>query len=93
MAWLLRSRYTVIWLALVGATLLSWALGGGAGDDKTLAASGIILVSLIKVRYVVLDFMELRRAPKLMRLVAELWISLLAIVLVTMLWVELPPVS
>jgi hypothetical protein len=82
---LIRSRITLIWLLLVGATLLSWELGHGLGvKDARAAGSLILVVAMIKVRLVVLDFMELRHAPTWMRAGAEIWTVLLAALLVAL---------
>lgn len=82
---LLLSRISLVWFLLVAATVLSWELGHGFGfNDSRQAGAAIILVSLIKVRYVILDFMEVRHAPRLMRFIAECWGILLCIILITL---------
>lgn len=69
------SRTTVIWTALVVATLVSYELGHGVGfDDVHIAGAAILLVTFVKVRFVVLDFMEIRTAPRWMRGLFEAWI-------------------
>lgn len=67
---LARSRAGVSWFVLIGATLLSYALGAehGVGSTVVVAVFGI---AAIKVRLIGLDFMELRRAPIPLRLVFE----------------------
>jgi Prokaryotic Cytochrome C oxidase subunit IV len=72
---LLRTRTTAVWLMLIGATILSWTLG----VDHSLGLPGghwstaivILLIALVKVRFVGLDFMELRGAPPALRAVFE----------------------
>ncbi|MGH8519225.1 MAG: cytochrome C oxidase subunit IV family protein [Panacagrimonas sp.] len=82
---LIRSRITFVWLLLVGATLLSWELGHGLGvHDARVAGSLILAVAMIKVRFVVLDFMEIRHAPAWLRAAAEIWTVLLATLLVAL---------
>ncbi|MFT3792242.1 MAG: cytochrome C oxidase subunit IV family protein [Rudaea sp.] len=79
---LLRSRLTSIWFLLVAATIASWALGHGFGiHDHRIVGVIVIIVALVKVRFVLLDFMELRHAPNWMRIVAEAWAAMLAIAL------------
>jgi len=34
----------------------------------------ILVIAFIKIRYVILDFMEIRRAPLPMRIAAEIWV-------------------
>lgn len=71
---LILSRITLVWGLLVIATLLSWQLGHGVGlDGATAAGVAILVITFIKVRYVILDFMELRHAPRWLRAVAEVW--------------------
>ncbi len=87
MAALLLTRTTLVWLLLVGATALSWAMGHGAGfADSRYAGVAIIVVALIKVRFVILEFMEIRTAPLFMRLTAEIWLLVIGTVLITLYW-------
>ena len=82
---LLLSRTSLIWLLLVGATILSFELGHGVGlDDATAAGAAILIVSFIKVRLVILDFMEIRDAPRWMRIVGEIWVVLVCAVLIVL---------
>ena len=82
---LFRTRATLIWLLLVAATAASWALGHGAGFHALRDASvGIIVVAFIKVRFVMLDFMELRRAPVPMRIAAEVWVAAICAALIVL---------
>jgi Prokaryotic Cytochrome C oxidase subunit IV len=59
---LLRTRTSAVWLVLTLATVLSWALGHNHGGH-TLTALAIIVIAIVKVRFVGLYFMELRAAP------------------------------
>jgi hypothetical protein len=82
---LLLSRTTVIWALLVGATLLSWEFGHGIGfSDLRHAGIAIIVVAMIKVRMVILDFMEVRHAPVFMRIGGEAYCAVICAVLVTL---------
>jgi len=72
---LVMSRNTVIFVLLVGATILSWELGHGLGFESVTAASvAVIAVSMIKARLVMQEFMEVRHAPISLRLVADGWL-------------------
>lgn len=83
MSALLGTRTTAIWLLLIVATLLAWAMGHGIGLGNPMHAGiAIIVVSMIKFRFILFEFMELRGAPAAMRLVGELWVLVLAAVLV-----------
>lgn len=85
---LARHRSTAVWLALVVATLVSWLLGAhhdfGGGTARTLATTGVLIVAFVKVRFVGLDFMELRAAPLALRMCFEAWIAVVLPVLVTL---------
>ena len=53
------SRTTLIWGLLVVATLLSWQIGHGVGFDSAKAAGvAILFVTFVKVRFVMLEFIE-----------------------------------
>lgn len=80
---LIWSRTTAIWLLLVAATLVSWELGHGLGvKDPRIAAAAIIIVAMVKARFVILDFMEIRQAPNWMRGIGEAWTVTIAAALV-----------
>lgn len=80
---LLLSRVTAVWALLVAATLCSWELGHGVGFETARAAgSAILVVTFIKVRFVMLDFMEIRHAPRWMRVTGQAWIVLIAAILI-----------
>ena len=72
---LLFDRITLIWFLLIAATALSWEFGHGLGfgDRYRHATVAVIVIAFIKVRYVFLDFMELRAAPLPLRLMLEAW--------------------
>lgn len=72
---LLRSAATAVWIFLVAATVVSWALGTDHGfvDNQTAASITILVVAFVKVRFVGLYFMELKDAPIPLRLMLEAW--------------------
>lgn len=59
---LLRTRATVTWIVLIAATAVSYLVGV---EHATGSAIGMVLlgIAFLKVRFVGLDFMELRNAP------------------------------
>src|SRR5271170_2055338 len=82
---LARNRVTFIWVVLVSATALSFAMGHGFGfDDVRKASVAIIIVAFVKVRFVILDFMEIRHAPIPMRIVGEVWAVVVCTALVVL---------
>jgi heme/copper-type cytochrome/quinol oxidase subunit 4 len=69
----LRERVTWVWLGLVVLTCVTtWGLSKDL-FSPVVAVVGIFLIAAVKVRYVILDFMELRSAPLPVRVIAELW--------------------
>jgi hypothetical protein len=79
---ILWNRLSLVWLILVGVTALSWAAGHGLVEALDLARAAVIGVAFFKVRYVILDFMEIRHAPVAMRMVGELWAVLVCATLI-----------
>lgn len=73
MSELLRDPATRVWLLLMAATILTtWVLAKD-GLPAQVATVAIVVIAAIKVRLVLLHFMELRHAPLPLRLVFETW--------------------
>jgi heme/copper-type cytochrome/quinol oxidase subunit 4 len=69
----LRERVTVVWLSLMVLTCVTtWGLSKDL-FSPTVAVVGIFLIAAFKVRFVMLDFMELRDAPIPARVAFEAW--------------------
>jgi len=82
-------RMTFVWLILVLATCAStWWLSSDGGA-VVLASVAILAIAGIKVRLIMIHFMELGRAPWGWRLVFEVWVVVvvLAIQAVYLQWV------
>jgi heme/copper-type cytochrome/quinol oxidase subunit 4 len=78
--WQLRT--TVVWLGLMAATCVTtWGLSKDA-FGPAVAVVGTFVIAAVKVRFVVLDFMELRSAPMPVRLAFEAWPVIVAAVIV-----------
>jgi hypothetical protein len=72
----MRERATAVWALLMAATCTStWLLSKGA-LSATVAELGIFLIAALKVRFVMLDFMDLRHAPVPVRVAFEGWVVL-----------------
>ncbi|WP_250282539.1 MULTISPECIES: cytochrome C oxidase subunit IV family protein [unclassified Frankia] len=78
-----RNPTVVAWLALMGATVVSWYLGEGHGAPAA-ATAGVIVVAFFKVYLVGRYFMELREAPRVLRLLFTGWAVVVCAVLVAM---------
>jgi hypothetical protein len=63
---LLRARSTYVWLALIVVTIVSWAVGADHQIGSGIAVF-VLALAVIKVRFIGLDFMELRSAPLILR--------------------------
>ena len=78
-------RLTVIWLALCAVTLAQ--LSVGSPDPRTelapnaAIATGAILIALVKVRFILREFMEVRHAHVLLRRLTDLWVVLTGAIL------------
>ena len=73
---ILGLRNLVVWLVLMGVTLVSWALSfHPAGQVSPSVSGGVVMIALafIKVRLVIFNFMEVDHAPLLLRLICEAW--------------------
>lgn len=76
------------WVVLLIATCATWYLGevGAAG---TMAIVTMLIIAFIKGRLVVLDFMELRQAPLMWRLILEGWLILVSSLILLAYWISL----
>jgi hypothetical protein len=76
-----RERVTLVWLGLMVLTCVTtWGLSKDL-FSPAIAVVGIFLIAAVKVRYVILDFMELRNAPLPVRVVAEAWPAVVAVMI------------
>jgi caa(3)-type oxidase subunit IV len=73
---LFRARSTYVWVVLIAVTIVSWAVGAEHGVGSTVAVI-VLALALIKVRFVGLDFMELRSAPQVLRGIFEAYCVIL----------------
>lgn len=70
-------RLWLVWAVLVLATGASWAIGadhGSAADTARVGTALALVVAFVKVRYVGLEFMELRGSPAALRWSFEAWV-------------------
>ncbi|WP_232076139.1 cytochrome C oxidase subunit IV family protein [Mycobacterium gallinarum] len=83
----MHARSTYVWVGLVAVTVVSWAVGAEHGVGSSVAVV-VLALALVKVRFVGLDFMELRHAPPVLRAVFEAYCIILWMVLAGMyLWI------
>ena len=67
----------------MAATLISWGFGHGRRIDARTAGIAVIVIAFVKIRYVILDFMELRTARLGLRVAGEAWCIVACITLVS----------
>jgi hypothetical protein len=88
---LVYQRATVIYAALMLITGISfWLTVGHGGASLHQNASAIwtvvIVLAFVKVRWILLDFMELRSALTKLRILFELWVVGVAAALIFINW-------
>jgi hypothetical protein len=69
-----ESRLTLVWMILVALSLLALGSRDWFLQGRLPAFAIIIVLTLIKVRLVLLEFMELRGAPWALRMAFEAWL-------------------
>jgi hypothetical protein len=85
---LLKNSAHRAWIVLMIATSITWYLGevGAAG---TMAIVAMLVIAFIKGRLVILDFMELREAPLMWRVLLEGWLILVSSLILLAYWISL----
>ncbi|NMO91683.1 cytochrome C oxidase subunit IV family protein [Actinomycetospora sp. TBRC 11914] len=81
---LLKDRLALVWAGLVIATIVSVLVGH---DHAALGQAGaviVLVIALVKARYVGLEFMELRTAPRVLRGLFEAWCLVVAAMVVVL---------
>ncbi|MGR8948075.1 MAG: cytochrome C oxidase subunit IV family protein [Gammaproteobacteria bacterium] len=88
MTFFLNHPVTRIWLLLIIATGASWLMGGE--HQSTLSngqmASLVLLIALIKVRFVIRHFMEVKISNNALKWTTDLWVVIVALVLLGLYW-------
>ena len=73
----LPSRLVVVWLALVAATVVSWALGAELGSARNVTAL-LFVIAFAKVWLIGRYFMDLRSAAVPLRRMFDGWVLVVA---------------
>ena len=80
MATYLRNRLTLVWLLLSAVTIASWALSRDSAVSHRIDAAvtiGVLLMAALKSQLVIRHFMEVRTAPRWLRLTMAAWLAAL----------------
>ena len=88
MQYLLTHSITRIWLLLIIATGLSWLMGG---EHETPLSTGqmasiVLVIALVKVRFVIRYFMEVKDATGALKWVTDAWVLGVIVVLLGLYW-------
>ena len=75
MSKLLLMPASLVWLGLVVATGASWWMGTGTGISRHVTTA-VVVVALVKTRFVLHYFMEVRYAPAVLKYLADAWVVL-----------------
>jgi hypothetical protein len=78
-------RVTLVWMLLLGITFASFVVGIEQGAGVAPAAAMVIIgLALCKVRLIGIHFMDVRVAPRPLRLIFEAYVLAVFITLVTL---------
>lgn len=86
MAFFSDKRLALAWIVLVGMSLLSWAVGSRHGtvlvEPEPLIGMIAIAITLVKVRVIIRQFMEVRSAPVKLKYITDAWIATFGLAMV-----------
>lgn len=73
-----NARLTYVWAIISAITVLSWWLGhppaGGELVPTVPITIAVLVLGLVKVRLIIQHFMEVRTAPRWLRLFTDTWL-------------------
>lgn len=81
-------RLLVVWLLLCAITLVYLGLDHSSGDDTILSPSAAVTaaaigMALVKVRIIMREFMDVRHAPLLLRVLTDAWVVIMGVGMLT----------
>jgi Prokaryotic Cytochrome C oxidase subunit IV len=86
----IRNRLTYIWLFLSVITVVSWWVGSAQSasgyNANVLVTAVVLMIAFIKTRFVIRNYMEVRRAPRWLRLTCDAWLLGLFAVISSFYW-------
>ena len=76
-------RLLIVWLGLSGISILQlwFSSSGQVLTPSYLITFAVIALSLVKVRFIIREFMEVRHAPALLMRLTDLWLLFTAVAL------------
>lgn len=93
-----EKRLLLVWLGLVAVTLVSWWIGSQRDHaefrSNPAITYGVLLIAAVKIRVIVMEFMEVRHAPGLLRRLTDGWTVFIiaALLAIYSLKLSMPPV-
>lgn len=84
MAALLKDRLFLVLLALLAITLVSWLLVGSGSLDTEVLGALVLVLAFVKVRMIVIHYMEASTVPRPLRLGFEAWVVLVGLMTVAL---------
>ena len=80
-----QRRLFLVWLGLSGITVLQLVMSSLKGQGMLLPSAtitvSVIGMALIKARFILREFMEVRHAPALLRHLTDVWIAITSLTL------------
>ena len=81
-----QSRLAITWCVLCVITLIAWWIGAHHTKNPAQLAPAIglsaIAITLIKVRLIIREFMDVRHAPALLKYVTDAWLIVFIVAMV-----------
>ncbi len=76
MEYLFKSRIVLVWAGLTLVTLMSWAISHSVGalSPSFGITMAVIVIAVIKARFVLRDFMEVGHASRWLRVLSDVWV-------------------
>jgi hypothetical protein len=86
----IRNRLTYIWLFLSIITIISWWVGSPQSANFSQAnvpvTAVVLVIALIKTRFVIRNYMEVRLAPSWLKLTCDAWLLALFATISSFYW-------
>jgi cytochrome c oxidase subunit 4 len=73
----IRNPLTIVWALLTGVTIVSWLTardGGAAHQINVTVTVVVLLIAALKAQLVIWHFMEVRTAPRWLKVTASGWV-------------------
>ncbi len=93
MAAYLKNPLTLVWAILTLSTIASWFISQSGDMEFQInawATFGVLVIAIVKAQLVIRYFMEVRFAPRWLKLTMVSWTSVLLVLLLGFYWASLP---